>query len=127
MGVAKRRVEDDHKTMPLLRITDLLANAPVDAEAHLDAARVEHFARILDALPPVVVFDTEEGLLLADGYHRVAAARLRGMERVEAEVRSGSRRDALRYAARVGAAQRGLSPRDAVSYIRRRSQGRWSK
>ncbi|HJQ28789.1 MAG TPA: ParB N-terminal domain-containing protein [Rubrobacter sp.] len=113
--------------MPLLRITDLLANAPVDAEAHLDAARVEHFARILDALPPVVVFDTEEGLLLADGYHRVAAARLRGMERVEAEVRSGSRRDALRYAARVGAAQRGLSPRDAVSYIRRRSQGRWSK
>jgi hypothetical protein len=27
--------------MPYLRIADLLANAPVDPEAHLDVARVE--------------------------------------------------------------------------------------
>jgi hypothetical protein len=97
--------------MMRLRIADLLANAPVDPEAHLDTARVERYARMLDALPPVVVFDTPEGLLLTDGYHRVAAARRRGLETVEAEVRSGSRHDALRYAARVGAAQHGISPR----------------
>ena len=58
--------------MPHLRIADLLANAPVDPEAHLDAARVERYAQMLDALPPVVVFNTPEGLLLVDGYHRVA-------------------------------------------------------
>jgi ParB-like chromosome segregation protein Spo0J len=65
-------------------------------------------------------------MLLADGYHRVAAARLRGLETVEAEVRRGSRHDALRYAATVGAAERGISPEEADFYIiRRRSQGLW--
>jgi ParB-like chromosome segregation protein Spo0J len=106
-----------------LRIADLLANTPIDPEAHLDAVRVERYAKMFNALPPVVVFDTEEGLLLADGYHRVAAARRRGLETVEAEVRRGSRHDALRYAATVGAAQRGISPDAAASYIRQRSQG----
>jgi ParB-like chromosome segregation protein Spo0J len=110
--------------MMRLRIADLLANAPVDPEAHLDTARVERYARMLDALPPVVVFDTPEGLLLTDGYHRVAAARRRGLETVEAEVRSGSRHDALRYAARVGAAQHGISPEDAAAYIERDAQER---
>ena len=110
------------RDMTLLRITDLLANAPIDPEAHLDAARVERYAEMLDALPPVVVFDTAEGLLLADGYHRVAAARRRGLQRIEAEVRRGSRHDALRYAAAVGAAARGISLEEALSYIRRRSQ-----
>ena len=59
-----------------MRIADLLANAPIDPEAHLDAVRVERYAQMLDALPPIVVFDTPEGLLLVDGYHRLAAARL---------------------------------------------------
>jgi ParB-like chromosome segregation protein Spo0J len=112
--------------MPRLRIADLLADAPVDPEAHLDAARVEHFAQMLDALPPVVVFNTPEGLLLVDEYHRVAAARRCGLETVEAEVRNGSRQDALRYAATVGAAQRGISPEEAASYIRHRSQRHWT-
>ena len=81
--------------MARLRIAELLANAPIDPETHLDAARVERYARTLDALPPVVVVDTPEGLLLADGYHRVAASRRLGLEEVEAEVRTGTRRDAL--------------------------------
>jgi ParB-like chromosome segregation protein Spo0J len=116
---------DDDVRVPQLRIADLLTNTPINPEAHLDAARVEQYAEILDALPPVVVFDTGEGLLLVDGYHRVAAARRRGLETVEAEVCLGSRQDALRYAATVGAVQRGISPEDAASYIRRRSQSRW--
>ena len=106
--------------MTQLRITDLLTNTQVDPEAHLDAARVVRYAQILDSLPPIVVFDTVEGLLLADGYHRVAAARRRGLETIEAEVRRGSRHDALRYAATVGAGQHGISPEDAARYIRSR-------
>ncbi len=92
--------------MARLRIAELLANAPIDPEAHLDAARVERYARTLDALPPVVVVDTPEGLLLADGYHRVAASRRLGLEEVEAEVRTGTRRDALQQigVALIGAA-----------------------
>ena len=106
-----------------MRIDDLLANAPVDPEAHLDAARVERYAGMVDA-PPPVVFETPDGLLLADGYHRVAAARRRGLETIEAEVRSGSRHDALRYAAMMGAEQRGISPEEAASYIERHARNR---
>jgi hypothetical protein len=123
VGVADLCVEgDDERDMPHMRIADLLANAPVDPEAHLDAARVKRYADMLDTLPPVVVFETAEGLLLADGYHRVAAARRSGLETVEAEVHCGTRHDALLYAATVGAVQRGITPEEAASHIRRRSQ-----
>ena len=92
--------------MARLRIAELLANAPIYPDAHLDAARVERYARTLDALPPVVVVDTPEGLLLADGYHRVAASWRLGLEGGEAEVQTGTRRDALQQIglALVGAA-----------------------
>jgi hypothetical protein len=112
--------------MPQLRIADLLANSPSDPEAHLDALLVERYAQMLNSLPPVIVFDTGEELLLVDGHHRVAAARRRRLETIEAEVRHGTRHDALRYAVTVGAAERGISPEAAASYIRRRSQGRWT-
>ena len=110
--------------MARLRIADLFADSLVDPEAHLDLSRVEHYSRMLAILPPVVVFDTPEGLLLADGYHRVAAARRLGLETVEAQVRKGSRHDALRYAAGVGAAQRGISQEEAASHIERRARER---
>jgi len=48
---------------------------------------------MLDDLLPVVVFETLEGLLLVDRYHRVAPRHL-GLETVEADVRRGSRHDA---------------------------------
>jgi hypothetical protein len=92
--------------MTLLRIDDLLASVPIDPESHLDAARVERYAGMIDALPPVVLFDTPEGVFLVDGYHRVAAARLLGLETLEAEVQPGLtagraalRRDVSRSAA----------------------------
>jgi hypothetical protein len=113
-------------TMSRLKIADLFANVPIDPETHLDASRVERYSQMLDALPSVVVFDTPEGLLLADGYHRVEPHDAWGWRRSRAEVRTGSRHDALRYAARVGAAQRGISPEEAVSYIERYARDRRS-
>jgi ParB-like chromosome segregation protein Spo0J len=105
--------------MTRLKIAEIRAASPVDPERHLDAERVEHYRRSIDDLAPVAVFDTDDGLLLADGYHRVAAALKEGRETVEAEVRAGSRHDALVYAAAVGAAQRGLSPDEVKEHILR--------
>jgi hypothetical protein len=82
-----------------LDIAALLANAPVEPHAYLGAERAARFAATPTPLRPVMVFETERGLLLADGYHRVAAARLRGERTIEAEVRLGSWDDALRYVA----------------------------
>src|SRR5947208_12939427 len=84
--------------MTRLKIADILATSPVDPEAHLDPDRVERYRQSVDRVAPVVVFDTEDGLLLADGYHRVAAALREGREIIEAEVRSGSRHEALERA-----------------------------
>jgi len=111
--------------MTRVRIADLLASSPVDPAAHLDPVRVRRYAELLDDLPPVVAFRTERGLILADGHHRVAAAKARGLDTIEAEIRHGSTRDALRYAASIGAEQRGLSQEEVMRRLRQRSGGRW--
>jgi hypothetical protein len=113
--------------MTELRIADLLASSPVDPTAHLDPDRVRHYAELPGDLPPVVPFRTERGLILADGYHRVAAAQARGSDTIEAEIRAGSPHDALRYAATVGAKQRGLSQEEVMRRLRQRSSGRWGQ
>jgi ParB-like chromosome segregation protein Spo0J len=95
--------------MTQLAIDDLLAT-PVDPTAHLDEQRVERYRRDLDGAPPVVVFETERGLLLVDGFHRVEAARREGRTTIEAVVRNGSRAEALAYAAELGAKERGIAP-----------------
>jgi hypothetical protein len=114
-------------TMTQIRIADLLASSPVDPTAHLDPDRVRHYAELPGDLPPVVAFRTERGLILADGYHRVAAAQARGSDTVEAEIRDGSAHDALRYAATIGAKQRGLSQDEVRRRLRQRSSGRWGQ
>lgn len=51
-----------------------------------------------DKLPPVDVFDTSDGLLLADGFHRIAAAIRLGKQSINAKVHKGTRQDALEHA-----------------------------
>jgi hypothetical protein len=110
-----------------VRIADLLASSPVDPTAHLDPDRVRYYAELPGDLPPVVAFRTERGLILADGYHRVAAAQARGSDTVEAEIRDGSAHDALWYAATIGGKQRGLSQEEVMRRLRQRSSGRWGQ
>jgi hypothetical protein len=112
-------------TMTQVRIADLLASSPVDPAAHLDPDRVRYYAELPDDLPPVVAFRTERGLILADGYHRVAAAQARGSATIETEIRDGSAHDALRYAVTIGAKQRGLSQEEVMQRLRQRSGGHW--
>ena len=48
--------------------------------------------------PPVLVFDDGEKLILADGFHRHAAAVKEGRGHILAEIRKGTRSDAVRAA-----------------------------
>jgi ParB-like chromosome segregation protein Spo0J len=100
-----------------LKVADLLAAVPADQQQHLDPVQVERYRDSIDRLLPVVVFETEEGLLLADGHHRLAAAFAEGRETIEAEVGRGSREDALAYAVAVGAAQRGMSTDEVKKHV----------
>jgi hypothetical protein len=47
--------------------------------------------------PPVVVFHDGSGYLLADGFHRVLAAKRAGLNEIEAEIKTGTRDDALLF------------------------------
>ena len=49
--------------------------------------------------PPIIVYHDDEHYWLADGFHRVEAHRTAGRDEIEAEVRQGSQRDAILYAA----------------------------
>jgi hypothetical protein len=110
--------------MTEVRVADLLANAPVDPAAHLDPERVAHYALAARPLAPVLVFETEDGPLLVDGYHRLAAARLRGAETIGADVRRGTRAEALRHVVEHAAQQRGITLEQALERVREHSAGR---
>jgi hypothetical protein len=60
-----------------------------------DPDTLDRYQEALDTLPAVDVFDTSEGLLLSDGFHRVEAHRLQERTSIKANVRRGTRDDAV--------------------------------
>lgn len=86
----------------LLDIDDLLANPPIEPGVDLGAERTARFGASPRPDRPVIVFETERGLVLADGYDRVVAARRSGERTIAADVRLGSWDDALRFVAASG-------------------------
>ena len=51
-----------------------------------------------DRFPPVVVFQNDGEFIMADGFHRFRSARRAKLTHILAEIRKGSRTDALRFA-----------------------------
>jgi hypothetical protein len=52
-----------------------------------------------DPMPPVVAFEDGDHLWLSDGFHRIAGARKSGKAEIDADIRQGTQRDALLFAA----------------------------
>jgi hypothetical protein len=117
-----RRLPDADPSVLLgvVRLDDLpLAANPAP---HVDPDRVTAIVPVFDSLPPITVFDTPEGLLVADGYHRMAAARRLDREWITIELRRGTRHEALAFAVENARRQRGLSADQAREAIERRSR-----
>ena len=93
-----------------IKIRDIIAKDELYPRAKLNEPAIDDYARAMKGgtkLPPIVVFRDNDGHHLADGRHRLEAARRNGDKEITADVRKGSRRDALLYA--VGAnAEHGL-------------------
>jgi ParB-like chromosome segregation protein Spo0J len=82
----------------LVPLADLTLDADLQPRVVVDEAVVEEYREQLAdgaVFPPVTVYRVENLLLLVDGWHRVAAARRAGLLEVEAEVRVGTREDAI--------------------------------
>src|SRR5262249_6029611 len=71
----------------------------------LDDFTVERYADSWDRLPPIVVYSIEDRLLVADGFHRHAAAIMLGKRTLPAEIREGTFTDALDFVAGVNLLQ----------------------
>lgn len=105
-----------------LPLSDLVQDSIELSRPHLDPERVSYYLEHLDESTPVVVFNVDGRMLLADGHHRVAAAERLGRATVRAEVREGGRSDALQFAIGLAQRQRGLSRQEIMDAIARRGK-----
>ena len=76
-------------------IASIRRDGGTQIRAALDEATVTHYAAIGTALPPVRVFYDGKDYWLSDGFHRVEAALRSGRKRIDAEIKKGTRRDAI--------------------------------
>ena len=65
----------------------------------LDPETIERYGESIGEFPPVAIFEVEDRLLLADGFHRHAAAAAQGRRTLRAEVRVSTYDEALDHAA----------------------------
>ena len=92
-----------HKGSPRkarLRLPLIRTDAGTQSRAAINETTVAEYAERMiagDRFPPVVVFLNNGDYLLADGFHRLLAKRLAKFEWIDAEVRQGTRLDALKY------------------------------
>ena len=89
-----------------LHLVVIKVDPACQARASLNDTTVDEYAEIMrdesdDNFPPIVVFHDGTDHWLSDGFHRHAAAQKAGLHSLKAEIRQGSRRDAILHA--VGA------------------------
>lgn len=113
-----------------LSLANIVIDDTIDIRESMNEATIQEYMDILDRLPPVTVFDTDEGYVLADGFHRATAAERLGLREIDVEVRAGTRTDALEFAAYANAtAALKLTPEERRVGIRRlhRLHPDWNK
>src|SRR5690554_4451177 len=87
----------------IIRLDQIIQDNSTQARRFgLNGSVVYDYAELMKAghvFPPIVVFsDGTDKVWLADGFHRVAAAKEAGATEIAAEVRAGTQRDAMLYA-----------------------------
>jgi len=117
-----------------VRINQIVVKNQIQQRVKLNEDCIEEYAEAIGSgakLPPIVLFDDGENLLLVDGRHRYEANLKAGVETIEATIYEGSEREAILYA--VGAnADHGLrrnnaDKRMAVTTLLTDSEwGKWS-
>lgn len=90
--------------MTMLKLETIRTDGGTQSRAALNPAVVEDYAQIVrdgTDFPPVVVFHDGKKYWLADGFHRLAAYEKAGAVEIEADIRQGTKRDAILFS--VGA------------------------
>jgi ParB-like chromosome segregation protein Spo0J len=82
-------------------LDDLVLDPNLNLRDRLDDFTVERYADSWERLPPITVFEVEGRLVIADGFHRHAAAVMIGKRTISAEIRTGTFTEALDFVASV--------------------------
>jgi ParB-like chromosome segregation protein Spo0J len=88
----------DIRNVPL---DDLVLDPNLNLRDRLDDFTVERYADSWDRLPPITVYEIDGKWLVADGFHRHAAAVMLGKRSIPAEIVVGSFTEALDFVASV--------------------------
>lgn len=87
--------------MALIKPSDITTDKELKPRALITSSVVYEYAEAMrngEIFPPVIIFNDGKTNWLADGYHRYYAAEQAGIESLSAEIRTGTRQDALKYA-----------------------------
>jgi ParB-like chromosome segregation protein Spo0J len=84
-------------TIREIPLHELVLDPNLNLRDRLDQDTVERYMDAWNRMPPVTVFEVDGQLLLADGFHRHAAAVTLGRRTLPAEVRPGTMDEALDY------------------------------
>ncbi len=84
-----------------LPLDELVLDPNLNLRDRLDDFTVERYAEAWQRMPPVTVYEVDGRYLIADGFHRHAAAVLLGRSTIAAEIRVGAFNDALDFVAGV--------------------------
>lgn len=82
-----------------LPVDELILDPVLNLRDRLDDETIERYADAWDRLPPVSVFEIEGRWVLADGFHRHAAATLLAKRTIPSAIRTGTHAEALEFAA----------------------------
>lgn len=102
------------------RIALALLNLDYQTRAETDEGTGREYAELpADTFPPVVVYCIDDKYYLADGFHRVLAAKLRGENHIKAELRSGTVEDVILYGGTANNKQGKRPTRDDTQHFMR--------
>lgn len=90
-----------------LKLSDITLDNEIQSRQQLNQEVITEYAEAMKqgaTFPPVVVFYDDSKYWLADGFHRVSAKKSIDECMIVAEVQSGSRRDAILFAAGANSA-----------------------
>ncbi len=82
-------------------LDDLVIEPTLNLRDRLDDFTVERYADSWERLPPITIYEIEKKYLVADGFHRHAAAVMLGKRTIKAEIIAGTMTDALDFVASV--------------------------
>jgi len=90
----------------LLPIKQIKQSSSLQPRAKMDTGKIDEYTESMkrgDAFPAVIVYRVGGDLFLVDGYHRFMAAQGAKLEKILAEVKTGTMREAILHSAGVNA------------------------